>query len=409
MRFENFIARRYLASKRKIQFITIISFISIIGITVGVAALLIVMSVFNGFTGIVTSILIGFDPHIRIEQRGGIDLQNYNRVSDVLKNEKLVSGYSPFISGKAMIISQALNKVVFIRGVDEGKIAAVSGVKDKIVLGGFDLRDSKEYSSIVLGLTLSDRLGAVVGHSVDIVSPYAFSASLTPFSTPTVKKFKVTGIYESSNKEYDSQFAYISLESAEALFGMSGRYSGVEVRLDDLEKSESFKSNLLNKLPSEIEIETWYDLHADLYSMMKIERYVAYILLSLIILVASFNLLGSLYMTVIEKRRDIGVLQSMGASQKSIIRIFMYEGILIGLIGNTLGIILGLVLIFLQQQYHLFPLDQTVYIIPAIPVEVHLIDFVTVTAACMMLTLLASYYPARRASKIIPIESIRWE
>ncbi len=409
MRFENFIARRYLASKRKIQFITIISFISIIGITVGVAALLIVMSVFNGFTGIVTSILIGFDPHIRIEQRGGIDLQNYNRVSDVLKNEKLVSGYSPFISGKAMIISQALNKVVFIRGVDEGKIAAVSGVKDKIVLGDFDLRDSKEYSSIVLGLTLSDRLGAVVGDYVDIVSPYAFFASLTPFSTPAVKKFKVSGIYESNNKEYDSQFAYISLESAEALFEMSGRYSGVEVRLDDLEKSESFKSNLLNKLPSEIEIETWYDLHADLYSMMKIERYVAYILLSLIILVASFNLLGSLYMTVIEKRRDIGVLQSMGASQKSIIRIFMFEGILIGLIGNALGIILGLVLIFLQQQYHLFPLDQTVYIIPAIPVEVHLIDFVTVTAACMILTLLASYYPARRASKIIPIESIRWE
>ncbi len=409
MRFENFIARRYLASKRKIQFITIISFISIIGITVGVAALLIVMSVFNGFTGIVTSILIGFDPHIRIEQRGGIDLQNYNRVSDVLKNEKLVSGFSPFISGKAMIISQALNKVVFIRGVDEGKIAAVSGVKDKIVLGDFDLRDSKEYSSIVLGLTLSDRLGAVVGDYVDIVSPYAFFASLTPFSTPAVKKFKVSGIYESNNKEYDSQFAYISLESAEALFEMSGRYSGVEVRLDDLEKSESFKSNLLNKLPSEIEIETWYDLHSDLYSMMKIERYVAYILLSLIILVASFNLLGSLYMTVIEKRRDIGVLQSMGASQKSIIRIFMFEGILIGLIGNALGIILGLVLIFLQQQYHLFPLDQTVYIIPAIPVEVHLIDFVTVTAACMILTLLASYYPARRASKIIPIESIRWE
>lgn len=409
MRFENFIARRYLASKRKIQFITIISFISIIGITLGVAALLIVMSVFNGFTGIVTSILIGFDPHIRIEQRGGIDLQNYNRVSDVLKNENLVSGFSPFISGKAMIISKAFNKVVFIRGVDDEKIGSVSGVKDKIVLGDFNLRDTKEYSSIILGLTLSDKLGAVTGDYVDIVSPYAFSAALTPFSTPAVKKFIVTGIYESNNKEYDSQFAFISLESAQTLFEMSGRYSGVEARLNDLEKSESFKSNLLKKLPSDIEIFTWYDLHADLYSMMKIERYIAYILLSLIILVASFNLLGSLYMTVIEKRRDIGVLQSMGASQKSIIKIFMYEGILIGMIGNALGIILGLILIFLQQQYHLFPLDQTVYIIPAIPVEVHLIDFVTVTAACMILTLLASYFPARRASKIIPIESIRWE
>ncbi len=409
MRFENFIARRYLASKRKIQFITIISFISIIGITVGVAALLIVMSVFNGFTGLVTSILIGFDPHIRIEQRGGIDLQSYNRISDVLKNEKLVSGHSPFISGKAMIISKAFNKVVFIRGVDEGKIASVSGVKEKIVLGDFDLRDTKEYGSIILGLTLSDRLGAVVGDYVDIVSPYAFSSALTPFSVPAVKKFKVTGIYESNNKEYDSQFAYISIESAQALFEMSGRYSGVEARLFDLDKSESFKSNLLKKLESGIEISTWFDLHSDLYSMMKIERYIAYILLSLIILVASFNLLGSLYMTVIEKRRDIGVLQSMGASQKSIIRIFMYEGILIGLIGNALGIILGLVLIFLQQQYHLFPLDPTVYIIPAIPVEVHLIDFITVTAACMILTLLASYFPARRASKIIPIESIRWE
>jgi lipoprotein-releasing system permease protein len=409
MGYETFIARRYLASKRKVQFISVISMISIIGIMVGVGALLIVLSVFNGFSGIVTSILVGFDPHIRIEQKGGFDNQTYQTIQNVLQSESRVTGFAPFISGKGMIVSRSFNKVVFVRGVDGNKIGKVSGIKEKMVLGKFDLKESDGNESIVLGLTLSDRLGAIVGDEVTIVSPYTFSAGLSPFAQPLMMRFKVAGIYESNNKEYDAQYAFISLTAAQQLYEMQNKFTGVEARLADINLSDNIKFELSAKLPAAVDISTWYDLHADLYSMMKIERWIAYILLSLIILVASFNMLGSLTMTVIEKRRDIGILQSMGANRKSIIKIFMFEGLLIGMIGNVLGIGIGLLLIYLQQKYFLFPLDPTVYIIPAIPVEIHASDFILVTIVSILLTAVAAYYPAKRASKLIPIESIRWE
>lgn len=409
MGFETFIARRYLASKRKVQFISIISLISIVGITVGVAALLIVLSVFNGFSGVVTNILVGFDPHLRIEKKGGFDNQTYQTVQNVLQSESRVTGFAPFVSGKGMIVSRSFNKVVFVRGVDGEKIGKVSGIKEKMVLGKFDLKESDGIESIVLGLTLSDRLGAIVGDEVTIVSPYTFSASLSPFAQPLTMRFKVAGIYESNNKEYDAQYAFISLTAAQQLFEMQNKFTGVEARLVDINQSDNVKSELSAKVLPDIIISTWYDLHADLYSMMKIERWIAYILLCLIILVACFNMLGSLTMTVIEKRRDIGILQSMGADRKSIIKIFMFEGLLIGIIGTVLGITLGLLIIYLQQKYFLFPLDPTVYIIPAIPVEIHLSDFVLVSLASILFTAIASYYPAKRASKLIPIESIRWE
>jgi lipoprotein-releasing system permease protein len=409
MGFETFIARRYLASKRKVQFISIISLISIIGIAVGVGALLIVLSVFNGFSGIVTSILVSFDPHIRIEQKGGVDTDIYQTVENSLQNENRITGFAPFVSGKGMIVSKSFNKVVFVRGVDDDKIGKVSGIKEKIVLGKFNLKESDGMQSIVLGLTLADRLGAIVGDEVTIVSPYTFSSGISPFAQPLTLRFKVQGIYESNNKEYDAQYAFISISAAQQLFEMRDKYTGIEARLTDINHSDKVKVELTKILPSSVDISTWYDLHADLYSMMKIERWIAYILLSLIIVVASFNMLGSLTMTVIEKRRDIGILQSMGANRKSIVRIFMFEGLLIGIIGNILGIGIGLLLIYLQQKYYLFPLDPTVYIIPAIPVEIHSSDFILVTVVSILLTAVASYYPAWRASKLVPIESIRWE
>lgn len=406
MNFELFIARRYLSSKRKTQFVSIISLISIIGITVGVASLLIILSVFNGFTGVVTSILVNFDPHIRITQKGGIDEQSYNLLTNKLDQDKRLK-YAPFISGKAMIISNSKNRAVFIKGVT-ANIANVSGIKEKIVLGKFDLETEDIAGNLIIGFNLADRLGVVIGDEVEILSPYAISSSFVPFQIPLVMKFKVVGIFESNNKEYDGLYAYTSISHAKKLFGTE-KYTGVDIRLDDLSRSEKMKKELVKILGTYFDIATWYDLHADLYSMMKIERWIAYILLCLIIIVASFNLIGSLYMTVLEKRRDIGVLQSMGASKKSIVRIFMFEGVLVGLIGNILGILIGLILIYIQMEYHIFKLDPTVYILPAIPVEVKFIDFIYVSLAAMILTTIASYLPAKQAAGVIPIETIRWE
>jgi lipoprotein-releasing system permease protein len=406
---ERFIARRYLLSKRKIRFINVIGIISICGITIGVAALLVALSVFNGFNGIVTSMLVGFDPHLRIEKKGSMSVSEITSIENALKNIPSVKAYSPFVSGKAMLVAKSFTKVVYIRGVDEQRIGNVSGLKSSIVLGNLDLNDSASVPGIVAGLSLSDRLAAITGDEIMIISPYGFQSVLSSISTPQSMKFRVTGIFESNNKEYDANYAYISIRSAQRLFNLENNVNGVEIRLTDLSAAGQVKEELARVMPSELTISTWYDLHKTLYLVMKVERWAAYLLLSLIIVVASFNMLGSLTMGVIEKKRDIALLKSMGMTSRHIIRLFMFEGMLIGITGTVLGIVFGLLILFLQIRYALFPLDTTVYIIPAIPVEIHWMDFVSIAAASLGCSWLAAYYPAKRAASTLPAEALRWE
>jgi lipoprotein-releasing system permease protein len=404
-----FIARRYLLSKRKIRFINVIGYISIVGITVGVAALLIALSVFNGFSGVVTSVLIGFDPHLRIEKRGNINSSEYSEIEKTLRKNSDIAAYSPFVSGKAMLTAQAFNKVVFIRGVDEKRIAEVSGLKTKMVLGSLDLQETGGVPGIVIGLTLADRLASVVENEIVIYSPNSVQSALSGVSVPQGSKYRVAGIYESNNKDYDGSYAYISLPAAQRMFGLEEKYSGIEIRLNVFNKAEEIKNSLMKQISGDYQISTWYDLHRSLYSVMKIERWSAYILLSLIILVATFNMLGSLTMGVIEKQRDISVLKAVGMTSKNLTRLFMFEGLLIGILGTIFGIVLGLIVLYLQIHYQIFPLDTSIYIIPAIPVDIQWTDFVTIAAASLGLSFIAAYYPARRAASTLPAEGLRWE
>lgn len=406
---ESMIARRYLLSRRKVRFINVIGLISVAGITLGVAALLVALSVFNGFNSVVTSVLVGFDPHIRIEKAGGMTERELQAVGDALGRIASVRAWSPFVSGKAMLVSGYATKVVIIRGVRQDRIAAVSGLKDRLKLGSLEFNDSAGVPGIVLGLTLADRLGSIVGDRLQVISPAGMQPALTGLGTPQTVNFRIAGIYESNNRDYDAGYAYISLSAAQGLFQMESRVNGVELRLDDFTRSVRVKSELEKTLPPDMVISTWYDLHENLYSVMLIERWSAYILLCLIIVVASFNMLGSLTMGVIEKRRDIAVLKAIGMTSKSIVRLFMAEGLLIGCIGTFLGVVIGLVVLFLQVQFRIVPLDQTIYIIPAIPVEIRWTDFVAIAGASLGLSFLAAYYPARRAAAVLPAESLRWE
>jgi len=406
---ELYIARRYLTSKRKVRFINVIGYISIIGITAGVAALLIALSVFNGFNGVVTSVLVGFDPHLRIEKRGSITEAEYTRVGNLLKDHSEIAAFSPFISGKAMLAARSSNRVVFVRGIDEKRIAGVSGLKDKIVLGSLSMEDAGGLPGIIIGITLADRLAAVTGSEIIVYSPYGMQNAVAGMGMPESERFRVAGIFESNNRDYDADYAYISLQAAQHLFNLAGKSSGIEMRLKDFNASEKVKKELLKELPEGFIISTWYDLHQNLYSVMQIERWSAYILLCLIILVAALNMLGSLTMGVIEKHRDISVLKAMGMTSGGIVRVFMVEGLIIGVIGTLLGIIIGLIVLYLQVRYQIFPLDTTVYIIPAIPVEIRWTDFVAIALASMGLSFLAAYYPARRAASTLPAEGLRWE
>ena len=409
MRYERFIAQRYLRSKRQMRFINIIMLVSVIGITVGVGALIVVLSVFNGFNSVVTQVLVGFDPHIRIEASHGKALDRPESVMQTVRQDSRVAAVSPFIASKALLFTPQVNRVVLVKGVVDSTVGAVSGVSKSTVLGRFAFKDTPEHGSIVLGLALADRLGTMVGAELAVVSPVGVDAMLMQVGQPLMRNCTVVGIYDSNNKDYDAHYAFISLEAARQLFQYGRGVSGLEIRLHSINDAEAVQQHLQSVLGNDYRVQSWYDLHRDLYSVMKIERWGAYIILCLIVGVATFNVLGSLTMGVIEKRRDIGVLKALGATESSITKLFMFEGMLVGTLGTVLGACIGLAVCYIQIRYQVFPLDPTVYIIPAIPVEIRWTDFVAVSCASMLLSALASLYPARRAARLTPVEAIRWE
>ena len=408
MKYERLIARRYLLSKKDLKFVSIISAISITGVTIGVAALVVVLSVFNGFGSLVSSILINFDPHLRIENIAPLDSAGYSPMLEYITNQPHVKACSPFVGGKALIVSRNVNRVVNIRGLETAKIPLVSGLEEKLVLGSVDLGE-KQKNGIVLGLVLADRLGVVIGDTISVVSPSGAELATMQLTLPVIRRFQVVGIYESSNKDYDGYYAFTNLTSAQSLFGRAGRIDGIDIRCDHIDNADRLKNELQNKYGNAFRYLTWYDLHRELFTVMQIERWCVYIVLCLIIAVASFNLLGSLTMTVIEKKRDIGILKSMGASNKSIRKIFGLQGLFVGIIGTIAGSTIGLLGVYLQEKYHYFKLDTTVFIVPAMPVEVHSMDIVVIAIAAIGLCSLASRLPAKRAANLDPVEAIRWE
>jgi lipoprotein-releasing system permease protein len=408
MNYERHIALRYLLSKKSIKFVSVISAISVTGVTIGVAALIVVLSVFNGFGSLVSSILINFDPHLRVESTAPVDSSTYLPMLNDLSHQQQVKGFSPYVGGKALIVSRNINRVVNIRGLNASSIPLVSGLPEKIVLGSINLSEDKK-NGIVLGMILADRLGAVVGDTIAVVSPSGVELATMQLGLPLIRRFCVVGIYESNNKEYDGYYAFTNLVAAQSLFGRAGRIDGIDIRFDDVDKAESFQKVLQNKYGTAFRYLTWYDLHRELYTVMKIERWCAYVVLCLIIAVASFNLLSSLTMTVIEKRRDIGILKSMGATNESLKKIFGFQGLYVGIIGTLVGSVLGVAIVYLQDKYHLVALDTTVYIIPAMPVELHMVDIVVVAIAAIGLCSLASRLPAKRAASLDPVKAIRWE
>jgi len=408
MNFETFIAKRYLVSKHKINFITIISFISIAGITVGVAALIVILSVFNGFGSLVTSYLMSLDPHIRITAITNEGEKEIVKLEEMLNGQKEIEAYSPFIEGKVLAYNKGVTQVLNLKGITEESVSSVYLLNDNIVDGDGFKRQST--SNIVVGLQLADKLQVFTGDTLLLISPSNIEQALTQLSLPLSRKVVVAGIFSSKNNEYDGGYIFCSLKNAQYLFGYKNNFQGYDIKLDNIDNSDKMKKIIQTQVDqSNFSVNTWYDFHQELYAVMQVERWTAYIILSLIIAVATFNILGSLSMSVIEKRRDIGILRSMGVTEKSVLKIFMFEGLLIGIIGTLLGIIIGYLVCYIQINYNIYPLDPSQYKIDSLPIEVRFSDFFFISGVAMLLSFLASLYPAKRAAKINPISAIKWE
>ena len=407
MKFESFIARRYLVSKHKINFITIISFISIAGISIGVAALIVVLTVFNGFGSLVSSFLMNLDPDLRIEATSFESEKKLNDVASELKNIGEVKEFAPFVEGKVLGYNKGITQVFSIKGIDYSKADLVYNLSKNIIYGSLNLNKP---NGIIIGLPLADKLQVVTGDSITVISPVGIESAITQFSMPKTQKFVVTGIFNSNNNDYDEGFAFSNLKVAGPLLGYKNTFQGYDVKLSDLDQSSDVKSILYKKLnEKEFSINTWYDFHQELYSVMQIERWTAYLILSLIIAVATFNILGSLSMSVIEKKRDIGILSAMGTTEKSVLRIFMFEGLLIGIIGTLIGVVIGYFVCWLQINYNIYPLNPAQYKVDALPMQLRISDFFFISGMSMLLSFLASLYPAKKAAKVNAIEAIKWE
>ncbi|APF20472.1 protein of unknown function DUF214 [Caldithrix abyssi DSM 13497] len=408
--FEFFIAKRYFKAKRRTGFISIITYVSIGGVMIGVTALILVLSVMNGFEQEVRSRLLDADAHVRVRK---FYMEPITRTDSLLKlANKLphVIGASPVIMDKGMISGKERQYATVVKAIDPELANKVVDLKKHLVLGQLDftpkLYHGKMLPGIVLGRYLADALYAT--HIGDIVTVWTMPKEGGIFSQPRVKQFYVAGLVEIGYYEYDKTLSYMSLEDARQLFGVKG-VTWIELKLDDYNKAGQVAQQIEDMLGFPYTTETWFQLNRSLYSWMEIEKWGAFVILSLIIMVAAFNIISSLIMVVMEKTREIGILKSMGASSRSILKIFLYEGLLVGIIGTVLGCLIGYTAGFIQLKFQVISLPPDVYLISSLPVVMKWGDFAAIASVSILLSLLASLYPAYRASKLIPVEAIRYE
>lgn len=414
MNFKWIIARRYLASPKRVSLISVITSISMAGVSLGVAALIVVLSVMNGFYDFVRDLLVSLDPHVRIvsaEERGFVEADSLREVALSLPQ---VAQATPYVEGKALLLHEGVgstNKVVIVRGVDPETLGGVSAVMQQTDFGEFDLSRKATGTGIVLGMSLGQRFGLVPGSDLALLTAPGIEQMLTQvFGVPPLTRFEVRGLYQMESV-YDESHVFIGIPEAQRLFRMDGHVSGVELRLDDLDAADEVKEQLQARLdPARFEVLTWYDLQKSLYDVMRLEKWGASLILVLIIIVAAFNIIGSLTMIVIEKRRDVGVLQAMGVSRKNIRRIFLIEGFLIGTIGTSIGFLIGVTLALLQKHYELVPLvGADSFLIDAYPVAIRGLDLVLIAVVSMALCMVAAIYPATRAASIEPAHAVQME
>ena len=393
MRYELFIGLRYLVSKKKSTFVTFISFLSAVGIAIGVMALIVVIAVMAGFSSTLKDKIIGANAHIVIESEYGLsDIDNLQK--KVAKVEQVVAT-SPYIKGQVIARTQRQLSSVVLRGIDCEAEARVTSIKEYLSAGVFP----ENPNQIVVGSQLAKILRVNIGDSLKIVSPI----------DGAIYEFQVCGLFTSGMYEHDATMAFINLKKASEVFKTADKVNGLGVRINNIYQADKIKKNLEKILGPGYWVLSWIDLNKPFLAVLKLEKTVMFIILSLIILVACFNICSSLIMIVKDKTRDIGVLKSLGVNRLGIMTIFTLDGFLIGLIGTTVGGGLGFLVTYLLKTYEIIKLPAEFYYLDRLPVQVEFWDSAIIIAAALVISFLATLYPAWKASRLEAVEALRYE
>ncbi len=414
---ELFLARRYLRSSRRTGFISLISYIAVGGVVLGVAALIIMLSVTNGFSGEVKNRLIGMNYHIMVTAYGEA-LPDYRHVIDQVTTHPEVTAAAPVISSKGVIMSKRDMRVdgIELLGIEPHSFAAVSELPrhllydpdEQILLGPLP---DEDYSGIILGRELADVLKVGPGFevlllTVDNIDPEQIL--LDGGFRPRFWPFLISDTFSSGMYQFDRSMTFVSLADAQNILGLGDRATHVHLRVRDIYAARNVRDALQDMLGYPYVVRDWTQIFPEFFRWIRLEKWAIFIALSLIILVAAFNIMSILAMSVVIKTRDVGILRAMGCTSKSIRRIFMLQGLIIGVVGTVLGCLIGYAVCFIQQRYEIISIPGDVYLISSLPVDMVVTDFLLVSAVSMVICLLTSVYPARKAAALMPVDAIRY-
>ena len=425
MSYEFLISLRYLRARRKQVFVSVITFISIGGILLGVAALIIVLAVMNGFESELRNKILGINSHIVLTEYGG-PMQNPDAVIKEVEQVKGVIAATPFIYSQAMLKRSGDITGVVLRGLDPktatkvidlGKMEAGS-LSSLTPEGRAALNAGKNLEGlpgIIVGKEMAKNLGITLFDTVEIVTPMGIS---TPMGmVPRIKPFVVVGVFDSGFFEYDATLAFTSLQDSQALMNMDNRVTGIEIKVDDIYEARAIAQRIVGKLGFPYWTRDWMQMNKNLFAALKLEKRVMFIILALIVLVAAFNIICTLIMVVMEKNKDIAILKSMGATSNSIMRIFVLQGLIIGGVGTLLGSITGLTIAinlsrisqFVEKALGIKILPSDVYYLSSLPSQVNYWDLVVIVIGSLLISFIATVYPSWNASRLDPAEALRYE